>query len=106
MFIFAAISTSHHRKAKYNKQKKTKRKKKNKLQCREGAECEEEADQEEGAEPETKAFTLKCLIRALHINTPVYQVMCLLGKRYIYALILEALSLSVQDGSTDDFHCQ
>lgn len=40
------------------------------------------SDSESEAEVERLTFTLKQLIRKLHISDPVYHVMCLIGKKY------------------------
>ncbi len=40
------------------------------------------SDKETDEEIERQSFTLKQLVRKIHISEPVYYVMCLLGKRY------------------------
>ena len=46
-----------------------------------GVEYDEESDTEE--ERQLKTFTLKQLIRKLHIVEPVEHVMCLIGKKSV-----------------------
>jgi len=52
---------------------------------RDGAVSGAESDHDQKVR-EQKLFTLKQLIRQLHIHEPVYSVMCLLGKRQVFML--------------------
>ena len=44
--------------------------------------------QTEWEEVELKSFTLKQLIRKLHMTEPVYNVMSLLGKKLVFVFII------------------
>jgi telomerase protein component 1 len=52
-----------------------------------GVEYDEESETEE--ERQLKTFTLKQLIRKLHITEPVDHVMSLIGKKYAFLFFFE-----------------
>ncbi|XP_035668914.1 telomerase protein component 1-like [Branchiostoma floridae] len=76
-----------HQLAKYNKDKKTQKKKDDKKEDKEQPKVAQQISMEsEGGENEEElvrlTFTLKQLIRKLHITQPVEHVMALIGKKY------------------------
>lgn len=52
------------------------------------ADKDSDDDEDDEVTYELKALTLKQLVRKLHISQPAYQVMALIGKKYITFFIL------------------
>eukprot|EP00760_Papus_ankaliazontas_P035890 PhM_4_TR8069/c1_g1_i1/m.102276/K11127/TEP1; telomerase protein component 1 len=79
---FATFTAFHL--AKYNKESTNKKKAKKEREV-ELSDHESDDDGDDSDDEDTKkkpAFTLKTLVRTLHISTPVENVMCIMGKRY------------------------
>ena len=53
-----------------------------------------------------KTFTLKQLIRKIHITEPVEHVMCLIGKRYMTPLALRSVEVRGCIGFLFDISCR